>query len=138
MTGSEFSARDGVSLKEYFDAQLKAYDKAMCLKISAVENKAEALRAMSQVAIDRASETVDERLSMMNEFRGAMRDQAAENVTNATFNAKVDSIEQRIKSLELDRAELRGKASQASVTTAYIISAVGIILSVLSLLSKFW
>ena len=101
-----------ITLKEYIDTRLAAIDKAT----------------------DLAYKAMNERLMGMNEFRDALKDQSAKFVTSEELDAKIAVLCANIKSLELSRANLEGRASQTSVYIAYGISILGIIIGIISLL----
>jgi hypothetical protein len=141
---ANFTQKDGVSLRDYVDSRLAAIEKA------------------TTVAYD----SMNKRLETMNEFRQSMQDMRGETVTRSEFSqmrerltlyascAEVDSLrdrveqmrqvrESQIKALEDEiqslsefRAELRGKASQQSVLIALGVSAVGVFLSIISIIEK--
>jgi hypothetical protein len=115
----KFEYGDGVSLKEYVDLRFTA----------------------NQQAIEKAERTMNTRLEGMNEFRDTLKDQASRFLTREEVRLMIEPIntlvlknDEKISSLELTRAELAGKASQASVYIAWLISGIGIALSVLKLL----
>jgi len=108
----KFNWQDGVSLKEYIDLRFS-------------EN---------QRALEKAERDLSKRLEGMNEFRDALKDQAANFVTRESMDLKLAPMEEKINSLSLSRAHTEGAASQTSVLIAYIVSAIGIILGVVSLL----
>ena len=96
-----------VSWKEYVDVRLKELEKGNILTKS----------------------EMDRRLEGMNEFRRQLDKQANTFITRIEH----DSVCDRIKSLELSRAELSGKASQSSVITTTIIASLGILIGVIGL-----
>jgi hypothetical protein len=118
VTDKEFSHQDGVSLKEYVDLRF----------------------AENQRSIEKAERTMNSRLEGMNEFRETLRDQASRFLTREEVRLMLKPINDRacensdaIDSLELTRAELKGKATQSSVYLAYFISFIGIVLGIVSL-----
>lgn len=84
-------------------------------------------------ALDKAEASMAARLESMNEFREALKDAQAKFVTRDELGTWRDPIEGRIKSLELSRAEISGKASQTGLLVSYLIASIGIILSILSM-----
>ena len=99
---------DNVTLKEYFDT------------------KVEAVKAVHEAYIY----ALEKRLESMNEFREAMKDQAARMMTREESK----SIKDDIRSLRESRATLEGKASYQSVLIAYALSAISIIVSIVGVL----
>ena len=71
-TRRNFTAADGVSLKEYFESRIESLEKAVYV----------------------ASSAMDRRLEGMNEFRDAMKDQAARIVTREELEIQLRSIHQ--------------------------------------------
>lgn len=76
--------------------------------------------------------SANERLNGMNEFRDTLKDQQNTFATRKEVEREVERFEQDIKMLTASKNLLEGKASQKSVTIAYIISFVSLLLSVLS------
>lgn len=141
---ANFTQRDGVTLRDYMESRLAAIEKATTI----------------------AYDAMNKRLEGMNEFRQSMQDMRGETVTRKEYDqlrerlsgyascSEVDALEQRLeqlfqlrsvqmKEIETDiqalnefRAELRGKASTQSVMIAYIVSAIGIIFSIIGLIDK--
>lgn len=97
----------------------------------------EALINAIVVARDTAYESMNQRLDGMNEFRDALRDQAGRFVTRDEVRSLIDGLTKDIKSLELSRAELQGKASQTSVNVGYVFTAIAVLISVIGLAIQF-
>lgn len=87
-----------VPLKEHFERIMLERDKATLAHISG-----------TQSALDKAETALNARLDGMNEFRDALRDQAATFVTGKVLDAKEDSIDARLKVLENKNANLDGR-----------------------------
>ncbi len=85
---------------------------------------------------DLARSEMERRLEGMNEFRDTLKDQAARFVTREELNAQLVRVDEAIRSLELSRAELKGKASQTSVMITLFLSAVGLAMGLINLLLK--
>jgi hypothetical protein len=88
----------------------------------------------NQRAITKAEDSMTSRLEGMNEFRDQLKDQATKFALRDEVNRRFDEVVEDIKSLELSKATLEGKASQGAVFIAYAISAIGIILGIVSML----
>lgn len=82
--------------------------------------------------VDMRFNNIDGRLESMNEFRGALEDQIATYITREEFCR----MEKDVRGLSEFRAAVNSKASQTSVIWAYIVSAVGMAVSILGLLLK--
>ena len=104
-----------ITLKEYFEVRVTALEKATTL----------------------AAEQMDKRLEGMNEFRGQLKDQGATFLTRNEYAIAHEKLCDDIKLLREFRAQLEGKASQQAVILAMIISVIGIILSIVSLVKEF-
>ena len=111
-SNNKFDWTDYVTLKEYFEARLDAIDKATNIAYGSMQ----------------------ERLAGMNEFREQLKDQAGRFVTRQELHSELEAIKINIRTLELARAELQGKASQTSVYIAYAFTALGILVSIIKLL----
>jgi hypothetical protein len=113
-----FNQSDGVSLREHLEDKINDLDKRVDL-----------INRMNQIAVDKAVSVIDDRLTIMNEFRNAMKDQQSTFVTKAQFDIACE----RLKSLEITGAKIEGKASQKEVTLAQVGAALGVILGMISL-----
>ena len=116
-----------------------------------VIDKVEALRTEINIKIDALKEattiaktSLDERLSHMNEFRDALKDQTATFINRKEHEILIQSIDIRIneinceiQSLKESKARLEGKADQSSVNTSLIIAIIGIVISVSGLVLHF-
>ena len=103
-----------VSLRDYFDTRLDAAERAI---------------------VD-AKVSMDYRLGLMNEFRGLVNDMAKNALTRSEYQLHHERVIEDIRSLRESRAELSGKASTKSVFFAGAIAAVGVLLSVISLVHE--
>jgi hypothetical protein len=100
----------------YFDARLCALEKATVT----------------------AKDAMERRLEGMNELRAAMKDQASGFISRTEHESTHRALTDDIRSLRESRAEMAGKASQGQVMIAWIMGVVGILLSVISLLQRFF
>jgi hypothetical protein len=108
-----------VSLHDYVDRRLRDLEKRL-----------EIIAKLNRVAVDKAADMLNVRLESMNEFRAQMKDQQSTYATSKELRL----LEKAIQNLEVDRAVIEGKANQKSVMIAYIISAIGILIAIVSLL----
>ena len=127
---NEFTKHDGVSLKEHLES-----------KISSLEDKMSVIMQLHQTAISKAETTMNVRLENMNEFRSQIKDTAATYLTKAEFDQyvkgqdnRITIVDEKIKSFELDRAMMSGKAS---ITSLILPTAIAILSLALSLVKLF-
>ena len=121
------------ALKEYFDKQIDGVCRKFGTEINSIEK-----------SIGKSEERLDIRLMAMNEWRAQMKDQTISFVTRAETDIQIgnickrlDDIGKAIRDLEIDRAKLEGKADQKTVMYTAIATAIGLIVSVISLLLRF-
>ena len=103
-----------VSLKEYLESRIHAVEKG----------------------IDVANHSMQKRLDGMNEFREALKDQSARHITRDEVNIKFAAVEAQLKSLQYFKAALEGKASQAQANIVLGISILGLVVAVISLVTR--
>lgn len=134
-----FNKQDGVSLKEFLCDKIVSGDKLLCLKIESVENKAEAIRDLNQLAVDKAVETTKTHLATLNEFRNSQKDLMATYMPKATHetyeknvNDKFVTINARVDDLKSLSDIAQGKASQTALLFTMGVSLIGIILGLLN------
>ena len=122
--------KDGISLKAYVDT-----------RFTALEDKIDSLEKLLKTMVDQivdnttlARTGMERRLDGMNEFRDALRDQAAMMVTRVEMEAAIKGMGGDIQSLRESRAELAGKASQRTVTVALILTTISLFIGVTAVL----
>jgi hypothetical protein len=120
-----FDWKDGVSLKEY-----------LCQRLSDLEEKIELNFKLNGVALDKAEIKMEARLALMNEVREQLKDQATKFASRTEVQIQLDRMEADIKSLRESRAELQGKASQASVIIGYLMALAGIAMGLIAMFTK--
>jgi len=76
---------------------------------------------------------LEKRLDLMNEFRGAMADQAGSYFTRIEHEAYQKAVESDLRVLRESKAELAGKASQASVNITFVLAMIGSLAGVVAL-----
>ena len=102
---------DFVSLREFLECRIIAIEKG----------------------IEVANNSMQARLSGMNEFREALRDQAARHVTRDELDIKLENLAEQLRALQVFRAVLEGKASQTQANIILVIAIIGLIISIVSL-----
>lgn len=100
------TSREGISLREYIDD-----------KVNALSTRQDDQRRFTDRAVEKAEAALGKRLDGMNEFRDALRDQAARMVTRTEFDALKDRL------ADVDK--------RASLTAATVGTIVGVISSVI-------
>ena len=105
---------DGVSLKEHFESRIVALEKATTI----------------------AAINMEKRLDGMNEFRSQLKDQASTFISRNEYTVMMEKLQQDIKTLQISKANLEGKASQQSVLIAYLISIISLCIALISFFGK--
>ena len=164
MSITDYQSTDKISLREYIDTRLEhilTYDKETHeLRDSAIEARFKSLES----AVELAREVLSTRLETTNEWRKTVDDILKTAVTQDTYNGAVgrlqldiieakalyaemlkrdeflravERLEKDIHELQLSRASLAGKAEQSTVNTYMIITIVGMLMSMVSILYMF-
>lgn len=86
---------------------------------------------MTDTAISKASESMDKRLEGMNEFRSALRDQAASFVRMETYTALVDRV------IAIEKLDIKGEGRTIGqgVVIAAIVGTVAFIATLLGIVA---
>jgi hypothetical protein len=116
----DHTTKNLISLKDYIDFRIEEVKVLLCEKLNALEK-----------ATSLAKENMEIRLTGMNEWRGQSKDR------EETFARKeqLTSLQTTVRDLELWKANLSGRASQASVFIAYGISIVSLIIGIVGILN---
>lgn len=135
--------------------RFQSSDTAVDRALAAQEKAVAAAFLASEKAIIKAEDAQREYNIRSNEFRGQLDDQAKTLMPRPETLTMFSSTEEKINSLrrnledkisvaqssigdlQLSKAELQGKASQSSVSTAFILSAIGLALGIVSLILRF-
>jgi hypothetical protein len=150
---------DDVTLKEHLTQRIDAVDD----RIDELDKRLAVILAMNDRAVSKAEGELNRRLNGMNEFREQLTRQEKEYLKRddydrqhtamrvqidgmipkvvlekyeAVMGARFDAMCTTMRSLEISRANIEGKASQSSVWIAYIIAGIGIALNIIGLLDK--
>jgi len=116
---------DKINLKEYFDLAIKAQDE-----------KTTAILKGQQIALELAKKNMDYRLEEMNNFRKDMQRMETSFLTREAFEIKHELMQKQVDELRLSRAELQGKADQKSVNWILGISVIGLVISIISVITR--
>lgn len=123
---SNSNGNKNISIKEYFESKFIELKNYMDVKFENIEKSTRF-----------AQDNLNTRLEGMNEFRNSMKDQATQYITRAEHDALITKIDSDVRYLREATAEAKGKATQQSVSIAYIISFIGLLVAVVSLVIKF-
>lgn len=129
-----FSWKDSISLREYFETILKEMREDYKEKVKDLHEKICIRFDLEEKAKDAAMTAMEKRLEGMNEFRDQLKDQTSTFITRETYEANRKITQQQIDELRLSKAELSGKASQSALTISYIISVIGIIMGLIGII----
>ncbi len=97
-----------VSLEKHFETRIIAIEKS----------------------IEATAKVLDRRLEGMNEFREALKDQASKFITRSELNVIIQRLDVDIRVLREYKATMEGKASQTSVSFAYAIAIISLIVGI--------
>jgi len=110
----KFTYGDGVTLRDLVMSKFEGNDKA------------------TQLAYD----SMNKRLEGMNEFRDQLKDQASRFITRDEFGIITNRLIEDIRELREGKARLEGKADQSSVNKAFTLSIIGLVVALVSLLTR--
>jgi len=113
---NNFDYEDGVSLKEYFE------------KVFAVEKEATAK------ALKLQSSENNRRLDLLNGEATRLVAMQATYLPRETHDLQYKVLADKVNSLELSRAEIKGKADQTTVNITLTIAVIGLILSAIGII----
>ena len=121
-----------VSLKEHYDELIDQVCKTVDQKFGTLDER---FRSQEK-ALELQQEINDKRFEGQNEWRGAMSDRENKYITRADhealvtlLNTKEDALLKDIKSLELTRAMIDGKASQSQLNITFTFVIIGFVFS---------
>jgi hypothetical protein len=90
--------------------------------------------ASLEKAIEKSEDLLNIRLESMNEFRDALKDQASTFVTCAEYRGWREHIDEAIQIYRDFMTTINAKADQKSVTLLTIVTIVGLLISVSSII----
>lgn len=122
-----------VSLKDYFDVQLKgAMDKIESKLESIAENTAIRHEFLSE-ATKIKSDTLEKRFDNTNEWRTTVMEILTKTATKEEVNSRLDAVVKAIGELKEWKDKQEGKASQTALMWTAIIAIVGLALNLAKL-----
>lgn len=121
-----------ITLRDHLTMLLVATQDKNEVRFVAMEKATAAALAAAQRAVEKAEIAVEKRLEGMNEFRGTLSDQASMLMPRAEAENRLTTLSERVAALSsrIDRGE--GKGSGLSAGWGYLIGAVGLLGSMLS------
>jgi len=141
--------KNGISDREYvvallsemdkrFDQRMNDSDKASAAALQAAKEAVSAALAAAEKAVLKAEIAADAKFELLNELRGAMKDQAAmfatitsmnsmDDAHSASLKSLTDSFTEKMRSVESRLDKNEGADKGLSISWMIIIGAVGII-----------
>jgi len=119
------------------DVRLQEYRRTVDDALDAQKELMEARCAAIEQAIVLARLQMDVRLESMNEFREQLREQASHFVSRGEYNVAHEGLTALVKSLEISRAEIGGKASTVNVFVGYVFTALALLTGMAGLIHSF-
>ena len=110
---SERNQNLNIPIRDYVDTQIKWLDTIFRMQIETI-TKNTAL----------ASLQIDKRLESMNEFRDTLRDQAGRLATRSELETSNQALNERIKMLELSKANTDGKTLVICTLISFVMSLI--------------
>jgi len=110
---SERNQNLNIPIRDYVDSQIKWLDTIFRMQIETI-TKNTAL----------ASLQIDKRLESMNEFRDTLRDQAGRLATRSELETSNQALNERIKLLELSKANTDGKTLVICTLISFVMSLI--------------
>jgi hypothetical protein len=99
-TNKQYTWKDGVSTKCYFEKLMDALTKANDQRIEDLEEKIMTIFESQKTALNKSEQKMDLRLEGMNEFRQAMADQSKNFLHRDEFEAKHQILEIKIEAMQ--------------------------------------
>ena len=115
-----FRSPEGVSLREYVDDKLENLEKAIDARFESVTQTTNSALASADKANLKAENAIEKRFEGVNEFRAALSDQTHNFLTRKEFDAKWENVEKNRKD-----------------NTTLFMAMVGIVISIVSLITRF-
>lgn len=88
----------------------------------------------NEKALITAKEALDKRLDSMNEFREALREQAAKMMTRDEYNVNHEAFRNQLNELSKAKERMEGKASQSSLYVATAIAVLSLFIGAIHVL----
>lgn len=119
-----------VPLKDHIEAQIRWVDRYFEDRIRGVDRHFEAQVKGINDNVKSAAFDLGKRLEGMNEFRDTLKDQAGRLATKDELNQHIKAIDDRVKSLEMTKANFDGKVAIVSIGVASVVSILVSILTI--------
>lgn len=119
--------------QQRFDAQKEAINTAM----TASEKAIGAAMAAAKEAVLKAEAANERRFELLNEFRGALRDQTASFIPRAEANVRIETIEDKLAAAEKRLDTQAGRSSGVGSTWAVIAAVAALLLAAIAAVASF-
>jgi hypothetical protein len=125
-----------VSVLDHINARLAEMDLRYTQRHDAAQKAVEAALAAAEKAVGKAEIAATRRFEAVNEFRGQLADQAGRFLTRDEYEARHQSLAERIAAIKeiVDKDTGRGTGLQSG--WGYLIGAVGLISAVIAILVR--
>ena len=114
-----------IELREYIDLRFKEINKRIDIQFNQIKESTSLSLAQ-----------LDNRFDNTNEWRNTVSDMMATFATKDVLDSKTNSLNEDIKSLELTRASLEGKASQNLVNLNVAIATIALVIGIINMITK--
>ena len=121
--GMADSSNGRIALREYLEVRIKELREYVDVRLASIEQ-----------ATMLARNSMNLRLDSMNEFRAALKDTIARQVSREELAVIVERFRMDIDDLKQYRATMDGKASQSSVNVTLVIAVLSLVLGAVKLL----
>ena len=147
MTAASTNASHGyvdkqdISIKEHYDEMIAQVCRTMDARFDTLDER---FRSQEK-ALGLQQEMNEKRFQAQNEWRGAMNDREKTYITRLDhealvllLNTKEEALIKDIKSLEITRATLDGKANQSQLNITLIFAILGSLMSIIGIIMGFY
>lgn len=117
-------------------SERRACESVNAVRITELEKRLTLQSDAAKLAVTLAANDLRTRLEAMNEFRNALKDQAAQFVTRTEVDLHNQRFEDELRTLREFKAVLDAKASQRSLGISMLLSIVGLFFSLIALVFK--
>jgi coenzyme F420-reducing hydrogenase alpha subunit len=127
---------ENVSLKEFVLRVAEEQNRAMDIKIKAVEESLRVSLMALERATTKAEQAHEKRLEFMNEFRSQLRDQATTFARASEVSTQFDHIEKRLDILDKQNNTRQGRDSGIEISWGVIVAAITILFAAVAIIVR--